>query len=85
MDIGGRITGGTSGATVLTLSGSNTNLNTISGTIANGNATSVAITKSGIGTWVLSGTNTYTGATDIAAGTLKAGAVTQAFGVGAWP
>ena len=73
LNFGGGITGGAAGATVLTLSGTNTNANTISGTIANGSATSLAITKSGAGTWVLSGANSYTGATTISAGTLKLG------------
>ncbi len=38
------------------------------------------LTKAGSGTWTLSGANTYTGATAVNAGTLKAGS-TQAFGV----
>ena len=75
LDFGGSITGGAAGATVMTLSGSNTNANTISGTIGNGSATSLAITKSGAGTWKLSGTNTYTGETTISAGTLRVGVV----------
>jgi fibronectin-binding autotransporter adhesin len=33
-----------------------------------------AVTKTGVGTWTVSGSNTYTGATTVAAGTLKAGA-----------
>ena len=82
LNIGGGITGGAAGSTVLTLSGTNTNSNTISGIIANGTATSLAVTKSGAGTWVLSGANTYTGATTVSAGTLQAGIVNQAFGVG---
>ena len=68
---GGAITGGTTGATVLSLAGSNTNANTISGAISNGSATTVALAKSGAGTWVLSGANTYTGSTSVTAGTLK--------------
>ena len=62
LNITGGITGGAAGATVLTLAGSNTNANTVSGLIANGTATSVAMSKSGAGTWVLSGANTFTGA-----------------------
>ena len=81
LNIGGSITGGAAGITVLTLSGSNTNANTISGIITRGSATMVSITKSGVGTWVLSGANTYMGATTINAGTLKAGIATQAFGL----
>ena len=41
LNVGGGITGGASGATVLTLSGSNTNANTVSGVIAKGAATSL--------------------------------------------
>ncbi len=72
LDFGGGITGGTAGATVLTLAGSNTNANTISGVIANGTATSVAINESGAGYWVLSGSsaNTYTGGTTVTSGAL---------------
>ncbi len=54
----------------MTLSGSNTNLNTISGNIINGTATSLAIAKSGAGTWVLGGADSYSGATSLTAGTL---------------
>ena len=71
LNIGGGITGGAAGATVLTLSGTNANANTISGIIGNGSATSLAVTKSGVGTWVLSGGNSYTGATLINAGVLN--------------
>jgi autotransporter-associated beta strand protein len=78
LDFGGTI-GGASGAgnLTLTLSGGNTNANTISGAIGNGSATSLALTKSGAGTWVLTGTNTYTGATTISAGTLTIGGAGQ--------
>ena len=69
LNIGGGITGKT-GTPVLTLGGSNTNANTVSGIIANGSATSVSVTKTGAGLWILSGTNTYTGGTTVSAGTL---------------
>jgi autotransporter-associated beta strand protein len=66
-------TGGASasvaGAKTLTLTGTNTDANTVSGAITNGAGT-VAVTKAGAGQWVLSGTNTYTGATAMSAGTL---------------
>ena len=56
----------------LTLGGSNTGSNTISGAIVNNNnaTAKIALTKTGAGTWVLSGTNTYTGDTLINQGTL---------------
>ena len=50
---------------------------TISGIISG----AYGVTKAGAGTMVLSGVNTYTGATTVNAGTLKAGVATQAFGV----
>jgi fibronectin-binding autotransporter adhesin len=69
--ITGGTLGGTPGATVLTLTGSNTNANTISGAIGNGLATSLGITETGSGLWVLSGSNSYTGPTMISGGTLE--------------
>ncbi|MGA2060615.1 MAG: autotransporter-associated beta strand repeat-containing protein [Thermoguttaceae bacterium] len=61
-----------SGARTLTLTGSNTGNNAIAevlGDAAVGSATS--LTKSGTGKWVLSGINTYTGATSISNGLLE--------------
>ena len=46
---------------------------TISGPIQNGNGTTGALNKAGSGTLVLSGTSSYTGATNVNAGTLQAG------------
>jgi len=55
----------------LTLSGSNTDDNEIQGIIAdNGATTRIALTKTGSGHWILSGQNTYSGATTVNAGTL---------------
>jgi fibronectin-binding autotransporter adhesin len=63
----------TGGSRTLTLTGSNTGDNTFAMAIAEaGGATSLV--KSGAGKWVLTGTNTYTGATTISAGTLQVGA-----------
>ena len=78
LNIGGTISGAVAGATVLTLGGSNTNLNTVSGIISNGTATTLAVTKSGAGTWVLSGTNTFTGALTVEQGILQVATVNSA-------
>ena len=58
----------------LTLTGSNTDANTIAAIIGDNivDITGVtSLTKSGAGTWVLSGANTYTGATTVSGGTLR--------------
>lgn len=65
----------------LTLGGAGTG--TIRGTVTTGAG---ALTKDGAGTWTLAGANTYTGATAVNAGTLRAGTATLpgisgAFGV----
>ncbi len=64
---------GQSGARTLTLTGSSVGNNTLAAQIGdNGGATTVA--KTGAGTWVLSGSNNYSGATIVTGGTLKDGA-----------
>ena len=73
-------------AKILTLTGTNADANTLAAVIGN-NTAATAVTKSGAGLWVLSGNNTYTGATTVNAGTLRAGVATVtgtsgAFGVG---
>ena len=78
----GAITYGTAGSTgtpqirSLVLGGTNTGDNTLSAAIGNnggatnGNST-VSLTKSGVGKWILTGANTYTGNTVVNAGTLS--------------
>jgi autotransporter-associated beta strand protein len=74
--------GGTAAKT-LTLTGSNTGANTIAAVIGDNTGTT-SVTKSGAGTWVLSGSNTYTGGTIVTAGTLLASnAAGSATGTGA--
>ncbi len=63
------ISGGiTTGTVTLTLNGTNTNANTISGAISNGGASSVAIKANGTGVWELTGNNSYTGLTQLSGG-----------------
>lgn len=53
-----------------TLGGSNTDDNTWQSAIQNNNEGTVSVTKEDAGKWILSGTNTYTGATTVSEGTL---------------
>jgi autotransporter-associated beta strand protein len=55
---------------LLTLGGTNTGANTFSKVIADNGSGATSLTKAGAGRWVLGGTNTYTGATTVNAGTL---------------
>lgn len=57
------------GSVIWTLRGSNEGNNEVSGVISNGAGT-IAITKNDSGKWILSGANSYTGATTLTAGTL---------------
>jgi fibronectin-binding autotransporter adhesin len=57
-------------AKTLTLAGTNTDANTLA-TVIGDNTGATSLTKSGTGTWVLAGANTYTGATTISGGTLR--------------
>jgi fibronectin-binding autotransporter adhesin len=57
----------------LTLTGTNTGLNTMGITIADGLDTTTAVLKTGPGTWVLSPSNTYSGPTTVQQGLLQLG------------
>lgn len=57
----------------LTLTGSNTGDNTIAGTFADSPTKKLGLSKTGVGTWVLSGASNYTGATAVSAGKLGIG------------
>ncbi len=66
------LTSTSAGSKTLTLQGSTAGTGELGGAIVDGTGT-VNVTKSGTGTWYLSGTNTYTGATTISSGTLTLG------------
>jgi len=62
--------GTTAQTRTLILSGTNTGNNTLAATLANNGSGATSVTKNDAGTWVLSGTNTYTGTTTVGGGTL---------------
>ena len=62
--------GTTNQTRLLTLGGTNTGANTFSKVIANNGSSATSLTKAGVGKWFISSTNTYTGATNVNAGTL---------------
>ena len=57
-------------ARTFTLTGSNTGDNTLAGILSDSGSYKTAITKDGAGKWILTGSNTYTGATLVNAGKL---------------
>jgi fibronectin-binding autotransporter adhesin len=67
---GGAIAFGNTSAHTLNLTGTNTGINTLSASIGN-NTGATSLTKSGGGTWVLSGNSTYTGGTIVSQGLLQ--------------
>ena len=69
----GAIAFGGSGARTLTLDGTNTSTNTLAPILGDGSGGATTLTKTGAGQWVVSGANTYTGGTNINAGTLNLG------------
>jgi fibronectin-binding autotransporter adhesin len=79
--------GSATNARSLTLGGTNTGANTISGAVANtgsgSNLKTISVIKQDAGTWVLSASNAYTGGTILSNGVLRAGN-NDAFGTGAF-
>ncbi|MEY3480683.1 MAG: hypothetical protein RIQ71_1458 [Verrucomicrobiota bacterium] len=72
----------------LTLGGTNTDANQISGTITDNDAANgglVSVAKAGTGLWILSGSNTYTGSTVIGGGTNGSNGVLRIASVAALP
>src|SRR5205823_2462107 len=57
-------------ANINTASGSNTGNNTFAAIIGDGTGGATSLNKSGSGTWILTGANTYSGGTNISGGTL---------------
>lgn len=63
-----------SGAKVLTLGGTGTGISTFAGNLVQGaGAATLNLTKTGSGTWILGGTNTYSAGTTLTTGTLQFG------------
>ncbi len=59
------------GAKTFTLQGANTGSNTFAGVIGDGTSAVISLTKAGTGTWILAGSNTYSGNTNVNTGILK--------------
>ncbi len=68
LSFGSNLGGIANGGFALTLGGTSTNTLNAIGSVISGTG---GLTKSGAGSWTLSGTNTYTGVTSITAGTLS--------------
>ncbi|MFN9000810.1 MAG: beta strand repeat-containing protein, partial [Holosporales bacterium] len=77
---GSIVNSGTAGAVTLTMGGGNRDT-TFAGAIQNGSGT-IALTKTGTGLQILTGTNTYTGSTTISGGTLQIGNANSASTLG---
>lgn len=71
LNIAGGISNGTSNAITLTLGGTNLGNNVVSGAITDGTlGGTTGLTKTGAGTWTLSGNNTFSGPISVGVGTL---------------
>ncbi len=62
-----------SGGRTLTLTGTNTGSNTLNAVLGDNGGDVVSLAKTGDGRWLLSGSNTYSGATSISGGVLEIG------------
>ncbi|MBV9007596.1 MAG: autotransporter-associated beta strand repeat-containing protein [Verrucomicrobia bacterium] len=67
--IGGSITSSNNGGHTTAITFTGTGNGSVSGIIS-GSGGGLSVTKSGSGTWILTGSNTYTGGTTVSAGTL---------------
>ena len=65
---------GSNTARTVTLTGSNTDANTLAAPVGDNGTGATSVNKTGSGTWLLTGANTYTGATNVSQGTLQVGA-----------
>ena len=68
----GALTLSGSGNRTLTLTGAGTGANTLAAVIGDPSSGKTSLAKTGAGTWVLSGTNPFTGGVSVSAGTLRA-------------
>lgn len=71
LSVAGNVTGTATGSNVTTLNinGSNAGANVVGGSIGNGaGGGTLALNKTGVGSWTLAGANTYTGATAFSGG-----------------
>jgi fibronectin-binding autotransporter adhesin len=68
---GAVVLSGTNTARTLTLNGADMDANTLAAAIGNNGSGATSLVKNGVGTWILTGSNTYTGGTTIYLGTLQ--------------